>query len=109
MTDYHIAQLNIGRILAPTDSEIMAGFMSRLDEINALADNTQGFVWRLQSDDGNATSIRVYDDDMLLVNLSVWESIEALHAYTYKTVHSELLRERQQWFAILGTPHLALW
>ncbi|MEM9954032.1 MAG: DUF3291 domain-containing protein [Chloroflexota bacterium] len=107
--DYHIAQVNIARMLAPIDSNIMAGFVARLDEINALADQAEGFVWRLQSDDGNATDIRVFDDDMLIVNLSVWESVEALHAYTYKTDHAQLIKGRKQWFSQLGSHHMAIW
>jgi len=92
MTKYHIAQVNIGRIKAPLESPVMQGFMSRLDEINALADRSPGFVWRLQTDAGNATYFRPYDqDDRILLNMSVWESIEALR-YLFKTVHVELLR-----------------
>ena len=95
---FHLAQVNIGRVRGPMDSEIMHGFASRLAEINALADNAHGFVWRLQSDDGDATSIHVYDDEMLLINMSVWESIEALFEYTYKSDHTQLLRGRAEWF-----------
>jgi len=108
MAQYHIAQVNVGRIVAPIESETMAGFVTRLDEINALADGTAGFVWRLQSDEGNATSIRVFDDDMMLLNMSVWESIEALQTYTYKTAHAELIKDRKQWFSKMDTPYLAL-
>jgi hypothetical protein len=109
MADYHLAQLNIGRIVAPMDSEAMYGFASRLDEINALADTTEGFVWRLQTEEGNATSIHVFEDDMLLINMSVWESIEALHNYTYKSAHVELMRQRKAWFVPMDTPFLVLW
>jgi hypothetical protein len=109
MADYHLAQLNIGRIVAPMDSETMYGFASRLDEINALADAADGFVWRLQTEEGNATTIHVFDDDMLLVNMSVWESIEALHEFTYKSTHVELLRDRKQWFSHLDKPYMVLW
>ena len=76
---YHIAQVNIGRIKAPLDHPMMAGFMGRLDEINALADNSPGFVWRLQTGEGNATYFRPYDHDYrILLNMSVWETVEAL-------------------------------
>jgi Domain of unknown function (DUF3291) len=109
MSSYHIAQLNIAKMLAPSDSEVMAGFMARLDEINALADTAEGFVWRLQSEDGDATSIRAFDDDMLLVNMSVWENIEALHDYSYKTVHAELIKQRRDWVSKMEKPHLVLW
>ena len=101
MPTYHIAQVNIGRIRAPLDSAAMHGFMSRLDDLNALADCSPGFVWRLKTDSGNATYFRPYpDDDRVLLNMSVWESIEALKHYTYKTVHAEVLRRP-------GAPHNA--
>lgn len=109
MTSYHLAQLNIARMLAPIDSDVMAGFVARLDEINALADGADGFVWRLTTPVGNATALRPFDDDMLIVNMSVWESIEALHGYTYKSDHVELIRDRKVWFSLMETPHLVLW
>jgi len=106
---YHIAQVNIGRILAPLDDPIMSGFMTRLDEINALAEQSPGFVWRLQTPEGNATYLRPYDDDRVLINMSVWESIEALREFVYRTAHAELLRDRYQWFEKFAGPMLALW
>ena len=109
MPTHHLAQVNIARMLAPLDSEQMAGFVNRLDEINALADQAAGFIWRLQTTDGNATALRVFDDAMLIVNLSVWEDLESLHEYTYKTAHVELIRDRKQWFSQFEKPHLVLW
>lgn len=109
MVTYQLAQLNIARMLAPIDSEIMSGFVARLDEINALAEAAEGFVWRLQTPAGDATSLRPFDDDMLIVNMSVWESIDALHHYTYKTAHVELIRDRKAWFSVMGEPHMVLW
>ncbi len=109
MTTYHIAQVNVARMVAPLDSEEMSGFVNRLDEINALADEADGFVWRLQTDDGDATSIRVFDDEMIIVNMSVWESLETLHHYTYKTVHAELIKGRKNWFEKMSVPHMAIW
>ncbi len=109
MTTFHIAQVNIGRIKAAPEDPVMAGFMSRLDEINALADQSPGFVWRLQTSEGNATYLRPYDDDRILVNISVWESIEQLKQYVYKTAHSELLRQRQEWFEKFTGSYTALW
>ncbi len=93
--NYHLAEINIGRVRAPVDDPIMEGFVSRLDAINRLADSAPGFVWRLQTEEGNATAIHVYDDARLLLNMSVWESIEALSKFTYKTHHSEPLRMRR--------------
>ena len=106
---FHLAQVNIAQLLAPLDDPQLAGFVARLDEINALADGSDGFVWRLQTEAGDATSLRVFDDDRLLVNLSAWRSVEALQQYVYRTVHAELIRQRAAWFERLGRPHYALW
>ena len=109
MSQYHIAQVNIGRARAAMESPIMEGFASRLAEINALADRSPGFVWRLQTSAGNATYLRPYDDDRIMINRSVWESIEALKRYVYRTAHAELLRERQRWFEQFAGMYMALW
>lgn len=109
MASYHIAQINVARMVAPVDSESMFGFTSRLDEINALADQAPGFVWRLQTEEGDATDIRIFDDDMIIINMSVWESLEDLHNYTYKTAHAELIKGRKNWFEKLSSSHMALW
>jgi len=106
---YRIAQVNIGRIKAQLDDPVMAGFVTRLDEINALADRSPGFVWKLQTPEGNATYLRPYDDDRLLLNMSVWETIEDLQHYVYRTAHAELLRQRNEWFEKLATVYTALW
>ncbi len=106
---YHLAQVNIGRIRAPLDDPIMAGFVARLDEINALADSSPGFVWRLQTEDGNAIAVHVYEDDRILLNLSVWESVETLHDYVYRSSHAQPLRERLQWFEKPDQPIVAMW
>ena len=106
---FHLAQVNVAQLLAPLDDPQLAGFVARLDEINALADASEGFVWRLQTDAGDATALRVFDDDRLLVNLSAWRSVEALQHYVYRTVHAQLIRQRAQWFERLGRPHYALW
>ncbi|MDA8016617.1 MAG: DUF3291 domain-containing protein [Thermoanaerobaculia bacterium] len=106
---WHIAQFNIGRVRAPLDNPSMAGFVNQLDAINAIADAAPGFVWRLQNEDGDATSFRPYDDDSILVNMSVWSSIEALHDYVYRSVHVGPIRDRKQWFLPLDRPHQALW
>jgi len=110
ITKYHIAQVNIGRIKAPIDDPLMAGFTGRLDEINALADRSPGFVWRLQTDEGNATYFRPYEnDDRILLNMSVWETIDALRNFVYRTAHTELLRGRQAWFEKFAGAYTALW
>lgn len=109
MTQFHLAQINIGRMKAPLDDPIMAGFMTRLDDLNALADSSPGFVWRLQTDEGNATYLRPYDDERIIVNMSVWESLTQLKAYVYHTAHAELMRQRQNWFEKFAGSYMALW
>lgn len=110
MPGYQIAQVNIGRVRAPIEDPLMAGFIARLDEINALADRSPGFVWRLQTSEGNATYFRPYDhDDRILLNMSVWETIEELRHYVYQTVHAELLRQRHEWFEKFIGVYTALW
>jgi hypothetical protein len=106
---YHLAQVNIGRVRAPLDDPIMEGFRTQLDPINALADRTPGFVWRLQTDAGNAMAIRPFDDERMAINMSVWESLEALQQFVYKSGHVGTLRDRQQWFEPIDGPILALW
>ena len=107
--DYHLAQLNIAHVRFALDDPRMADFMAGLDRINALAEATPGFVWRLQSASGNATDIQAFDDPRLLVNMSVWESIDALAAYVYKSGHVDFLRRRKEWFATAETPFQVLW
>jgi hypothetical protein len=106
---YHLAQVNIARMLAALDDPIMAGFVARLEDINVLADASPGFVWRLQSDGGDATSIRVYDDPNIIINMSVWESVEALNSFVYRSVHQGVMRHRREWFERFDGPYLALW
>jgi hypothetical protein len=109
MAAYQIAQVNIGRMKAQLDDPVMAGFASRLGEINALADSSFGFVWRIQSPEGHAAYLRPYDDDRILFNMSVWETVEALRNYVYKTAHVEMLRGRQAWFEKFAGVYTALW
>ena len=109
MPEYHVAQINIGRALAPLDDPLLAGFMSQLDEINALADTSPGFVWRLQSDSGNATDIQAFADPRMLVNLSVWESLESLFEFVYRSGHAAVMARRREWFELAAGPYMALW
>lgn len=106
---HHLAQLNIARVLAPVDSPQLADFMAALHPINALAESAPGFVWRLQTDEGNATAIRPFDDDMVLVNMSVWDSIEALADFVYRSDHRSVLARRREWFEKQEEPYLVLW
>lgn len=106
---FHLAQINIAQARDAMDSATMSGFVARLAEINALADRADGFVWRLQDDSGDATAIQAFDDPRLLVNMSVWTGIEPLRQYVYKSLHVELIRDRDAWFDKLREAHQALW
>lgn len=106
---YHLAQLNIGRMLGERNDPIVADFFNQLDEINALAEQSEGFIWRLKDDDNNATTFRIFDDNTLLINMSVWESIESLYRYTYYSAHANVYRRRQEWFHKMETPILVMW
>jgi hypothetical protein len=105
----HLAQLNIGRFRYPTDDPRMADFMNNLDLINTLAERSQGFVWRLKDGSGNATNFRPFPDPQTAVNLSVWESVEALERYVYQTVHKRFYGRREEWFDKMETPHFVMW
>ena len=109
MTRFHLAQANIGRTRAPLDDPIMEGFRTQLDPINAIADRTPGFVWRLQTEDGNAMAIRPYADERMAINMSVWESLDALQRFVYKSAHVGPLRDRKQWFEPIEGPIQVLW
>jgi hypothetical protein len=112
--DHVLAQVNIGRLRAPLDSDELAGFVAALDPVNAAADGAAGFIWRLQTEDGDATAIQGFQWDAgdsvgVLVNMSVWESIEALAEYAYSDTHRSVLRRRREWFQKMTESHLALW
>jgi len=109
-----LAQVNIGRLRAPLDSPQLASFMTALDPVNAVADAAPGFVWRLQTEDGNATAVRAFEWDQagsagVILNMSVWESVEALAAFVYSQQHREVLRRRREWFGQMAAAYLALW
>ena len=106
--NYHLAQVNIAKMLAPLDNLVMADFVANLDQINQVAEASEGFVWRLQ-DYGNATSIRIYDDDFLLVNMSVWKDVDSLFQFAYKSQHIEIFKRRKEWFDKMSQMHMALW
>jgi hypothetical protein len=109
VTRFHLAQVNIGRVRAPLDDPSMEGFRTQLAPINALADSTPGFVWRLQTEDGHAMAIRPFEDERMAINLSVWESLDALQQFVYRSAHVAPLRDRKQWFEPMEGPILALW
>lgn len=108
MNQYHIAQLNIAKLLAPIDSPRLSDFVNNLERINALADDSPGFVWRLQTEEGNATDIDYFGSDKIM-NLSVWDSVEALHNFVYRTAHVEIMGRKKEWFETMGEAHMVLW
>jgi len=106
---WQLAQVNIGRVRAEMNDPIMAEFVANLPAINALADETQGFVWRLQTEDGDATAVRPYADERILINLSVWADLAALRAYVYRSAHAAVMRRRREWFERFEGIYVALW
>ncbi len=105
----HLAQLNIGLPVAPLDGPELAGFMTNLEPVNALADAAPGFVWRLQTEDGDATAIRPYDDDRMIVNMSVWTSVEALAAFVFSGEHRAIMKRRREFFVPMREAFQVLW
>lgn len=105
----HLAQVNIARMLAPIDDPVMADFVNNLDRINALAEKNEGFVWRLTGEENDATALRVFEDDFLIINMSVWESKESLFQFTYSSAHVEILKRKKEWFQKMTDMHMALW
>ena len=111
---FELAQVNIARLRAPLDSEQLADFVALLDPVNASADAADGFVWRLQGDDGNATSIAAFDWDRgdssgVIVNMSVWRGVDELKAWMYGDLHRSVLRRRNEWFHRVSEATVALW
>jgi heme-degrading monooxygenase HmoA len=109
MSAYQLAQLNVGIIRGAMDSPVMAEFAASLARINALADRAPGFVWRLQTEAGDATAIRPFEDPNLLLNMSVWRDLESLTQYVYHSAHLELMRRRREWFERMTQAYLVLW
>jgi hypothetical protein len=105
----HLAQVNVARARGEMTDPVMAGFVARLEEINALAESSPGFVWRLQTEDGDATAVRPYQDTGILINLSVWADLASLGAYVYRSAHAEVMRQRREWFERFERVYAALW
>ncbi len=108
-TGMQLAQVNVARARGEMTDTVMAGFVARLVEINALADRSPGFVWRLQTEDGDATAVRPYDDSRILINLSVWADLSALRGYVYRSAHAAVMRQRREWFERFDRVYVALW
>jgi hypothetical protein len=109
MTAHHLAQLNVARLREPIDSPLLAEFVAALAPVNALADASPGFVWRLQSDGGDATSIHAYDDPLIIVNLTVWQSVEHLREFAFRSGHRDVMRRRREWFERMADAYVVLW
>jgi hypothetical protein len=105
----HLAEINVARLRYPLDDPRIAEFVASLDRVNALAEMSDGYVWRLKGEAGNATQIRAYDDPLIIVNMSVWASPEALYDFAYKTMHRRFVQRRKEWFELFGAAYLALW
>lgn len=108
MSHYHLAQLNIASMKEPLESAGMADFVANLERINALAERSPGYVWRLQDEAGDATAIRPFGEEVL-VNLSLWQDVESLSDYVYKSAHTEMLKRRREWFDKAEQVHMVLW
>src|SRR3954451_22087469 len=106
---FHLAQVNISRLLAPLDSDLLHDFVAALDPVNASGDAAPGFVWRLQTEDGDATAVRIFDDPDLIVNLTVWTDLASLGDFAFGTPHVEIMRQRRTWFAKPTEAMTALW
>jgi hypothetical protein len=107
--ELYLAEVNIARMLAPLDSLLMADFVANLNPINELAEKSDGFIWRLKDDTNNATSIKIYNDDFIIVNMSVWRNIETLFEYVYRSNHAEFYKRRKEWFEKMPQMHMAMW
>ncbi|MDO5980702.1 DUF3291 domain-containing protein [Flavivirga spongiicola] len=108
MKELYLAQVNIAKRLAPMDDPIMQDFVNNLDRINALADESKGFVWRLKDEDKDLGA-QVFQDDTLLINMSVWKNLETLFNYTYKSGHIEVFKRKKEWFSKMKMMHMAFW
>jgi Domain of unknown function (DUF3291) len=110
MQVYQLAQINVARMNGVNINDpVMKEFVANLDLINSLAENSEGFVWRMKDESNNATGLNPYHDEQVIINISVWENLTALEKFTYKTFHTDFLRRRKEWFQSFGKAHLAMW
>ncbi|MCU0535409.1 MAG: DUF3291 domain-containing protein [Hydrococcus sp. Prado102] len=108
--EYHLAQVNTATLRAPLDEPQMADFVAQIQRINAIADRDPEFVWRLRAEGAeDATSIRAFDDERILITLTVWKSLEGLSNYVYRSDHAQLMRDRLRWFEKPTQKSIALW
>jgi uncharacterized protein DUF3291 len=110
MPAYHLAQINIARMKGVNINDpVMKEFVDNLDRVNTIAESSDGFIWRLKDEGNNATSLNPYDDEQVIINVSVWENIETLEKFMYKTFHSEFLKRRREWFQTFGKAYTGMW
>jgi len=110
MENYHLAEINIARMKGvDINDPIMKEFVENLDAVNQIAEKSEGFVWRLKDENNNATSLNPYDDEQIIINVSVWKSLETLEEFMYRTFHAEFLKRRKDWFTSFGKAHTAMW
>jgi Domain of unknown function (DUF3291) len=110
MKNYQLAEINIARMKGVNiDDPIMREFVENLDKINALAENSEGFVWRLKDENNNAASLNPYQDERIIVNISVWKTIESLKNFAYRTFHAEIFKRRSEWFQKFGKAYMTMW
>ena len=107
---YQLAQINVARMKGVNINDpIMTEFVDNLDKVNQLAEGSKGFVWRLKDESNNASGFNPFDDEKVIINISVWENLVSLENFTFKTFHAEFLKRRKQWFSKYGKAHFALW
>lgn len=107
---FHLAEINIAKMKGVNINDpMMKEFVDNLNVVNQIAERSKGFIWRLKDENNNATSLNPYDDEQIIINVSVWESIETLEEFMYKTFHAEFLKRRKEWFTTYGTAHTAMW
>jgi hypothetical protein len=107
---FQLAEINVARMKGVTINDpMMKEFVDNLDRVNDLAENSEGFVWRLKDESNNATNLNPYNDEQMIINISVWESIETLEHYVYKTFHTDFLKRRREWFQTYGKVYMAMW
>lgn len=107
--EYHLAQLNVATALAPMDSPVMRDFVDNLERINSLGESSPGFVWRMKDETGSATAIPVYDDPNIIANLTVWQDVESLKSFLFKTDHAHFLKRKKEWFKPVKQATYVLW
>jgi len=109
MSDYNLAQVNIAKMLAPMDDTIMQNFVNNLDRINEIAEQAEGFIWRLKDGEDYEKAAEVFKDETLIVNMSVWTDMDSLFNYVYKSGHIEVFKRKKEWFSKLKMMHMVFW